>query len=69
VRTGELVEAYARVCLIRGRALMVEVDVIAEDLITGERRKVLCGTFRMVAVRSREPVATRDSADAQELSG
>lgn len=66
VRTGELVEAYARVRQVRGRALTVEVEVTAEDLLTGERRKALSGTFQMVTVGGREFAAARDEVQGTE---
>ena len=69
VRTGELVEAYATVCQVRGRALTVEVEVTAEDLLTGERRKALSGTFQMVTVGPREPAASRDSTEGTRELG
>jgi acyl-CoA hydrolase len=48
---GELVEATGRVVRVGTSACDVEVDLVAEALLTGERRLCTRGRFTLVAVR------------------
>lgn len=50
VRVGELVELTARVERVGRSSMTVSVDVIAEALVTGCRRRAMHGSFEMVAV-------------------
>ncbi|MFZ5732893.1 MAG: acyl-CoA thioesterase [Pseudomonadota bacterium] len=50
VRVGELVELTARVERVGRTSMTVEVDVVAEALISGRRRLAMRGSFEMVAV-------------------
>jgi uncharacterized protein (TIGR00369 family) len=57
-RAGDIVEATAEVVHVGRTSMRVEVQVAAEDLLTGERRDVTSGTFTFVAVDSAgRPVA------------
>jgi acyl-CoA hydrolase len=47
---GEIVELTGRVVRAGRRSLGVEVEMVAEALLTGERRRCSLGTFNMVAV-------------------
>jgi acyl-CoA hydrolase len=48
-RVGEIVEATGRVVRVGNRSVDVEVELIAEALITGERRRCTRGKFTLVA--------------------
>ncbi|WP_298271870.1 hotdog domain-containing protein [uncultured Bradyrhizobium sp.] len=50
VRVGELVELTARVERVGRSSMTVAVEVIAEALISGDRRTAMRGSFEMVAV-------------------
>lgn len=50
-RQGEMVEAEGRVTRVGRRSLTVEVSLLAEALLTGERRLCAKGLFQMVALR------------------
>jgi acyl-CoA hydrolase len=49
-RLGEIVEVTGRIVRIGRRSLTVEVELIAEVLLTGERRRCSRGLFNMVAI-------------------
>lgn len=49
-RTGDIVEAVARVVNVGRTSMAVEVTITAEALLTGERRPITTGTFTFVAV-------------------
>jgi uncharacterized protein (TIGR00369 family) len=49
-RHGDLVELTAHVVGTGRSSIVVQVEMIAEDLITGEQRPVTSGRFVMVAV-------------------
>ncbi len=49
-RTGDIVEATARVVHVGRTSLSVEVSITAEELLTGDRRPITTGTFTFVAV-------------------
>ncbi|GAB4068520.1 acyl-CoA thioesterase [Ancylobacter sonchi] len=49
-RLGEIIEATGRVVRVGRRSLGVEVELIAEAPLTGERRHCTRGVFNMVAV-------------------
>lgn len=49
-RVGELVELVARVARVGRKSLTVEVEMVAENLLSGERRLCTRGSFSMVAV-------------------
>lgn len=50
VRQGQLIELLARVVATGRSSLTVEVDLFAEDLLTGDRRLGTRGRFVMVAL-------------------
>ncbi|MBA15285.1 MAG: acyl-CoA thioesterase, partial [Sphingomonas sp.] len=49
---AEMVELVARVRMAGIDSVLVSVDLIAEDLLTGERREAATARFTMVAVKS-----------------
>ena len=49
-RVGELVELVARVTRVGRTSMTVEVEMVAEGLVSGERRLCTRGSFSMVAV-------------------
>lgn len=53
-RLGEMVEATGRVVRAGRTSLGVEVELVAEDLLSGERRLCTRGLFNMVAVKPKE---------------
>ncbi|WP_315835985.1 acyl-CoA thioesterase [Bradyrhizobium prioriisuperbiae] len=52
VRVGELIELVARVVRSGSSAMTVAVDMIREDLLSGQRTAAVRGTFEMVAVNA-----------------
>jgi acyl-CoA hydrolase len=50
VRQGQLVELVARVVEIGRSSMHVDVDLIAEDLLSGDRRLCTRGRFVMIAL-------------------
>jgi len=50
VHAGELVEVAARVASIGRTSLTCEVELYAEDLVSGDRRRATSGRFVLVAV-------------------
>jgi len=50
VKVGQLVELDARIVRVGRSSMTVEVDVIAETLLSGERQLAMTGRFEMVAV-------------------
>lgn len=50
VRQGQLVELIARVVATGRSSIQVEVDLIAEDLLTGDSRLCTRGRFTMIAL-------------------
>ena len=53
VRQGHLVETIARVVEVGRSSMQVEVEVIAEDLLSGERELCTRGRFTMIALDAR----------------
>ena len=53
VRQGQLVEAIARVVGVGRSSMQVDVELIAEDLPTGERDLCTRGRFVMIALDAR----------------
>lgn len=53
IRQGQMVEALARVVEVGRSSMQVEVELIAEDLLTGEREICTRGRFVMIALDSR----------------
>jgi len=49
-RAGEMIEATGRVVRVGSRSLDVEVELVAEALVSGERRRCTRGRFTLVAV-------------------
>jgi acyl-CoA hydrolase len=49
-RLGEIVEVTGRIVRVGRRSLTVEVELIAEVLLAGERRRCSRGLFNMVAI-------------------
>ena len=50
IRQGQLVETIARVVGVGRTSMQVEVDVVAEDLLSGERELCTRGRFVMIAL-------------------
>jgi acyl-CoA hydrolase len=50
VRQGQLVELVARVVGVGRSSMQVDVDLIAEDLPSGDRRLCTRGRFVMIAL-------------------
>ena len=50
---GDIIELTGRVARVGRTSLSVEVDLVAEALLSGERRRVGRGTFHMVGVGER----------------
>ena len=50
VRKGQLVETIARVVKVGRSSMQVEVELIAEDLLTGDRKLCTRGHFVMIAL-------------------
>lgn len=53
VRQGQLAETIARVVEVGNTSMQVDVQLWAEDLLTGERELCTSGRFTMVALDSR----------------
>ncbi|QCO66610.2 acyl-CoA thioesterase [Luteimonas yindakuii] len=53
IRQGQLVETIARVVEVGRTSMKVEVKLVAEDLLTGERELCTCGHFVMIALDAR----------------
>jgi acyl-CoA hydrolase len=65
IRQGHLVEVVARVVEVGRTSMQVEVEVIAEDLLDGERELCTRGRFVMIALDSRgRPVGVPQLAAA-----
>lgn len=61
IREGQMVELVAEVRMEGRTSVLVAVDLIAEDLLTGERRQAASATFTMVAVGDdAKPTPIRD---------
>ena len=52
VRQGQLVEAVARVTAVGRSSMQVDVELIAEDLLSGQREPCTRGGFVMIALGS-----------------
>ena len=52
VRTGQLVELVASVVKVGRSSMQVEVEMTAEDLLSGDRRVCTTGRFVMIALDS-----------------
>ena len=50
-RVGEIVDLTGRIVRVGRRSLAVEVELFAEALLTGERRRCTRGTFNMVTAQ------------------
>ncbi|HBK45986.1 MAG TPA: acyl-CoA thioesterase [Xanthomonadaceae bacterium] len=50
IRQGQMVETIGRVVEVGRSSIRVEVELIAEDLLTGERRLCTRGHFVMIAL-------------------
>jgi len=58
IRQGQLVETIARVVATGRSSMQVEVELIAEDLLSGDRETCTRGRFTMIALDLRgRPVA------------
>lgn len=72
-RLGELIEATGRIVRVGTSSLDVEVELVAEALISGERRMCTRGRFAMVAVKGPDtrlplpPLADPPAAEAGVL--
>jgi uncharacterized protein (TIGR00369 family) len=65
VRQGQLVELVARVVATGKTSLTVEVDLYAEDLLTGDRQLGTRGRFVMVALDAHGKPATMPALKAR----
>ena len=52
VRTGQLVELVASLVKVGRSSMHVEVEMTAEDLLSGDRRVCTTGRFVMIALDS-----------------
>ncbi|TWT22303.1 acyl-CoA thioesterase [Luteimonas marina] len=50
IRQGQLVETVARVVEVGNTSMQVQVDVVAEDLLSGQRELCTRGRFTMIAL-------------------
>ena len=50
IRQGQLVETIARVVEVGNTSMQVQVDVVAEDLLSGARELCTRGRFTMIAL-------------------
>lgn len=50
IKVGQMVETIARISTVGRSSMHVEVELIAEDLLTGERKLCTKGIFVMVAL-------------------
>lgn len=67
VRVGELVEVGAVVTRVGRSSMTVAVELLAEALVSGDRRLAARGSFEMVAVDAAgRPVPVRPALVAQE---
>ena len=58
IRQGQLVETVARVVSVGRSSMRVDVELVAEDLLSGERRQCTRGEFVMIALdQDGRPVA------------
>ncbi len=55
-RIGDMVEVTGRVVRVGRKSLDVEVELIAEAPVSGERRLCTCGRFTLVAVDTEQPL-------------
>ncbi len=47
---GEIIELNGRIVRVGRRSMAVEVELIAEELVSGKRRQCSCGIFNMVGI-------------------
>ncbi|MCR6664210.1 MAG: acyl-CoA thioesterase [Luteimonas sp.] len=52
IKQGQLVETIARVVEVGNTSMQVQVDVVAEDLLSGQRELCTRGRFTMIALDS-----------------
>lgn len=50
IRVGQMVETVARIGKVGRSSMQVDVELIAEDLLTGDRRLCTRGSFTMIAL-------------------
>ncbi|MFB9067479.1 acyl-CoA thioesterase [Pseudofulvimonas gallinarii] len=50
IRQGQMVEAIARIAGTGRSSMQVDVELVGEDLLTGERSLCTCGQFTMIAL-------------------
>ena len=53
IRQGQLVETIARVMSVGSSSMQVDVEVFAEDLLSGDRELCTRGRFTMIALDAR----------------
>lgn len=53
-RSGDMIEVTGRVVRVGNSSLDVEIELVAETLVSGERRRCTRGLFTMVAVKGPE---------------
>ncbi|WP_166298281.1 acyl-CoA thioesterase [Bradyrhizobium sp. 2S1] len=70
IRVGELIELIARVDRVGRSSMTVAVEMVRENLMSGQRQSVIRGTFEMVAVDADgrpaaiEPISHRTPKEA-----
>jgi acyl-CoA hydrolase len=52
IRVGQMVEIVARMASVGRSSMQVDVELIAEDLLSGDRRLCTRGSFTMIALDS-----------------
>lgn len=66
VKVGELIEIIARVEHAGRSSMMIAAEIVREDVASGARKRVVHGTFKMVAVnKDGRPVAIEKNAAQQ----
>ncbi len=66
VKVGELIEIIAKVERAGRSSMTIAVEIVREEITSGERKRVVHGTFEMVAVnKDGRPVAIEKNAAHQ----
>ncbi|MBX9710848.1 MAG: acyl-CoA thioesterase [Xanthobacteraceae bacterium] len=66
VKVGEVIEIIGRVARAGRSSMTIEVEIVREDVANGARKRVVHGTFEMVAVnKDGRPIAIEKNAAHQ----
>jgi acyl-CoA hydrolase len=66
VKVGELIEIIGRVARAGRSSMTITVEIVREDVASGARKRVVHGTFEMVAVnKDGRPIAIEKNAAHQ----